>query len=128
VKPNYREQGDIGEAIAISYFVRRGWKVSLPLSGYRYDLVVDDGQKLYLVQVKTAFVRNRTSKGYDVHLKTCGGNRTGKDRVKYLDRRLDFVFVVTADDSLYLIPRNALGDNQGKMNVGNTKWNEFKVG
>lgn len=46
--------GDIGEAMAIADFTKAGFVVSAPLSNNaRYDLIVDNGQKIYRVQVKT---------------------------------------------------------------------------
>lgn len=46
--------GDIGEAMAIADFTKAGFVVSTPLSNNaRYDLIIDNGQKIYRVQVKT---------------------------------------------------------------------------
>lgn len=45
----------LGEAAAIKYFASLGWSVSLPCRGDSpYDLVADDGDRLYRVQVKTS--------------------------------------------------------------------------
>ena len=46
--------GDIGEAMAIADFTKAGFVVSAPLSNNaRYDLIIDNGEKIYRVQVKT---------------------------------------------------------------------------
>lgn len=50
-------RGDVAEMLAAAELMRRGYRVSRPLSnGAPYDLVVDDGVKLHRVQVKRAVV------------------------------------------------------------------------
>jgi hypothetical protein len=71
---NTKSQGDVGLAIAIAEFTKRGWVVNLPLSdNQNYDLVVDDGELLKKVQVKTTRFKRKDSKNWVVQLKTCGG-------------------------------------------------------
>lgn len=50
--------GDISEMHVILAMRKRGYDVSVPLGeNHRYDLVVDDGEKLSRIQVKTGRVR-----------------------------------------------------------------------
>ena len=49
------EQGDIGEARAIYEFVKLGYVVSKPINDKaKYDLIIDTGDCLKRVQVKTS--------------------------------------------------------------------------
>ena len=46
--------GDIGESIALTYFLKNNCIVSKPVSNNaRYDFIVEIKEKLYKVQVKT---------------------------------------------------------------------------
>ena len=67
VKPLSREAtkrdtkriGDISEMKVIAAFTERGFQVLLPFGeNHRYDLVVDDGENLLRIQVKTGRVRD----------------------------------------------------------------------
>jgi len=50
--------GDVSEAQVIAALTKRGYKVLLPFGeDHRYDLVIDDGEKLSRVQVKTGRLR-----------------------------------------------------------------------
>jgi hypothetical protein len=73
---NSKKQGDIGVAVAISFFTRRGQTVLFPLSDSEpYDLAFDDGAKLNKVQVKTT--ANKSKHGiYQVNLRVMGGNQS----------------------------------------------------
>lgn len=54
-RANPRRQGEIGLGAAIAWFSRVGYLVSVPLCDNQpYDLVVDNGERLLKVQVKTA--------------------------------------------------------------------------
>lgn len=130
---DYRDQGDLGEAIAISYFTKRGWKVSIPFSGCRYDLIVDDGSKLYLVQVKTCFKRSLGNHrgGYLVYLKTRTSEK-GKLKITFLDDRIDFLFIYLGDGSMFLIPKADIPNRQKCLYFpGNTnksgRWTGYKI-
>ncbi|WP_426513126.1 group I intron-associated PD-(D/E)XK endonuclease [Dactylosporangium sp. McL0621] len=51
---NRKQQGDLGVAMAIAYYTRTGYAVSVPLTdNTRYDLIIDGGERLLRVQVKT---------------------------------------------------------------------------
>ena len=51
--------GELSELIVAAELGRAGYHVSLPLGeSKRYDLIVDDGESLFRVQVKTGRLRN----------------------------------------------------------------------
>jgi len=52
-------KGIAAELVASSYFVQRGYQVSVPVSKFgEYDLILDDGHSLSRVQVKTVYWDN----------------------------------------------------------------------
>jgi PD-(D/E)XK endonuclease len=110
---NTRRQGDVGVAMAIAFFTKRGDIVSIPLGEPPdYDLVVDIGGVLKRVQVKTTR-RERKSGKFEVQLRTTGGNRSWTGTAKCLDvSKIDILFVVTGDGSQYCIGASAVGGKQ----------------
>ncbi len=69
---NSKKQGDIGMCYAMAYYAKLGWTVSVPVTDSQdYDLVVDNGTRLFKVQVKTTksispsgnYVVNRSGAG-----------------------------------------------------------------
>jgi hypothetical protein len=58
-KRDAKRVGDVSEVAVIAAFTKLGFRVSVPFGeNHRYDLIVDDGEKLSRVQVKTGRVRN----------------------------------------------------------------------
>lgn len=50
-----KARGELTEVIVLAKLIEYGYSVSLPFGdNCRYDMVVDDGQRLHRVQVKTA--------------------------------------------------------------------------
>lgn len=79
---SHKKQGDLGVAAAIAHYMSKGYVVCFPLTDTaRYDLVVDKGNKLYRVEVKTTN-RMLSSGNYEVSLRTMGGNRSWNGVVK----------------------------------------------
>ena len=123
---NSRKQGDVGLGMAISWFTKQGYCISIPLTdNQEYDLVVEyPSTILNRVQVKTT--RNlRPSNSYSVELRTKGGNKTGTSVKRFDGKATDWVFVLTDDDSMYLIPATDL-DGLGQIVLG-TKWDKYKI-
>jgi hypothetical protein len=55
---NTNSKGEISEGHVIAYLLKRGYAVSIPFgNNQRYDLILDDGDRLWRVQVKTARMR-----------------------------------------------------------------------
>src|ERR1041384_1061280 len=106
---NSKKQGDVGMGAAIYNFSKLGYTVSIPITdNQEYDLVVDDGISLKRIQVKTTRFIDRGF--YIVHLRTNGGNMSGTGKYKLLDKnKVDAVFVLTAEEKMYLIPVEELG-------------------
>lgn len=104
---NTRYQGNAGLGAAIAYYTMIGYDVSLPLTDSTYyDLIIDDGDRLYKVQCKTASYKSPYG-SYVVTMATQGGNQS-YNYVKAFDAsRLDFVFILTSDGRWYNIPSEA---------------------
>lgn len=100
---NSKKQGDMGLGVAISYFTSVGYTVGIPLTDSQdYDLIIDDGNRLSRVQVKTCSYKR---KSYEVNLSVKGGNRTSIGKIKTFDTaNCDYLFVVTDNLEKYFIP------------------------
>lgn len=98
---NTHQKGYVGEQIVKLRFVAGGWNVAKPEVEGRYDLIADDGQKLWRVQVKyaDAFIGNA------VHVdlrKQCRGNGVSK---VYTQSEVDAVVLyVPKTDKVYWVP------------------------
>jgi PD-(D/E)XK nuclease superfamily protein len=101
---NPREQGEIGLADAIAWFAAQGHAVLVPLCDNQpYDLIVDDGERLARVQVKTATYRTRGG-AFRAQIRTNGGNRTGYSSKPFDPAKADIVFILTDGGDRYVIP------------------------
>ncbi|MFA9446213.1 group I intron-associated PD-(D/E)XK endonuclease [Egicoccus sp. AB-alg6-2] len=116
-RANPREQGLIGVTDAIGWFGRRGWSLSVPLiDSQPYDLVVDDGERLHRVQVKTTTYRTRYGV-YVVSLATRGGNQSFHTSKPFDHAAVDLLYVLAEGRSRYLIPSGAFR-SRTTLNLG----------
>ena len=107
-RANPREQGLLGLTDAIAWFGANGYLVNLPLiDAQPYDLVVDDGQRLQRVQVKTTTYRSPYGV-FVVRLATSGGNQSFHT-VKPFDKEAsEVLYVLTDDGGWFLIPTEVI--------------------
>jgi hypothetical protein len=107
-RPNPREQGLLGLTDAIQWFGQRGWSISMPLiDSQPYDLVADDGERLYRVQVKTTTRRTRYGI-FVVQLCTRGGNQSFHTSKTFDPLSCDLLFALTDDRDRYLVPASMI--------------------
>jgi Holliday junction resolvase-like predicted endonuclease len=121
-----RAQGDIGEAAAVEWLVRAGYRAWLPFGhSPDVDLIAEQGDVLLRVQVKTStFQRNGR---FEVHLVTNGGNQSWSRVSKFFSAaRCDYLFVLTADERKWFIPAAAVGGRR-QILLGGPKYAEFEV-
>ncbi len=120
-----KDQGNIGVAMAIAYYVKCGYTVSIPLNdSQNYDLVVDMESVLFKIQVKTT--KNITSSGsYEVELRNKGGT-SGSVYGRVCNSDIDYVFIVTNAGTMYNIPASALKNNTTSVSLG-SRMDEYKV-
>lgn len=121
---NSKKQGDFGLGRAISFFAENGLTISVPLTDSQdYDLVVDVDGHLKKVQIKTSRYRNRKGM-YTINLSIKGGNRSF-NTVKMFDcSAVDYIFIVTDSNELYLIPTLGLS-NKTSLSLGK-KFERFR--
>lgn len=106
---NSKKQGDIGMCYAMAYYAKLGWTVSVPVTDSQdYDLVVDNGTRLFKVQVKTTKSIS-PSGNYVVNLRTMGGNRSGAGKYKdFSENSSDLLFALTDSGDCYSIPKSEI--------------------
>lgn len=118
-------QGNLGLGKAIEYFISQGYVVSIPLNDtQKYDLIVDMDGKVNRVSVKTS--RQKTSEtSYSVQLRNTGGASGNLRQRDFDNTTCDYLFIYTADESLYLIPAKDI-TAINSIAVGN-KYKEYQV-
>lgn len=123
---NTKQQGDIGLGSAVCYFTQIGWTVCIPLNdSQEYDLVVDDGNNLLKVQVKTTSHKSESG-NYKVLLKTCGGNQSFHTTKHFDVNKVDLLFVLCNDGSRYCIPTSTI-NNKSNLTLGKLYY-KYKLG
>lgn len=127
---NSKKQGDAGLGQAIAYFTMSGYDVALPLTDSAdWDLIVEIEGQLKRVQVKTSSQLKESG----VMIFNCdvkGGNMTFNKPPKTIqDQQWDLIFLhhlITGKQAL--IPKEALSNTKGQINLGGQKYNEFLIG
>ena len=106
---NSKKQGDIGMCYAMTYYAKLGWTISVPVTDSQdYDLLVDNGNRLFKVQVKTTKCK-ANSGNYTASLTTNGGNRSGTGKTKkFDDNSSDLLFILTDAGDCYSIPTSEI--------------------
>jgi hypothetical protein len=106
---NTRIQGNAGLGIAIAYFSRIGLQVAIPLTDTQpWDLIIENGDRLERVQVKTTTQHTTKQGSYVVGLKTVGCNTKRTVTRDFHPSDYDWLFVVCGDACVYLIPTDAI--------------------
>lgn len=108
--------------IAMTWFLLRGGKPSLPVEPCPYDLIVDIGGGLQRIQVKT--VTHRSPDGWDAPVAR-SGRPDRHYRVYYDPGEIDFFFIVDGDLGLYLIPLAVVA---GKLVISLKAYAAYRVG
>ncbi|USZ69374.1 group I intron-associated PD-(D/E)XK endonuclease [Halorussus salilacus] len=68
---NSKDKGDETEATVIQRLISNGYSVSIPFGDNdKYDLIVDDGNRLYRVQCKTAWANKEETMRFNTHSQT----------------------------------------------------------
>ena len=116
-------QGNMGLGKAIEYFTSWGIPIAIPLNDtQKYDLIADFNNKLQRISVKTSRY-TKDDKSYPVLLKRCGG--TQRNTILFDNNSCDYLFIYTADESIYLIPSKEI-TTVSSITVGN-KYKEYLV-
>lgn len=102
---NPKDQGSIGEARAVYEYTRMGFVVSKPIKDCDYDLLVDDGNSIKRVQVKTT-THKKSGTTYSCNLRVQGGNQSFATVKKRKMDDWDLLFVLAEDGRCWSIPAN----------------------
>ncbi len=106
-------RGTIGLAKAISFFCSKHYIVSLPVSDNQpYDLIVDDGNKVSKVEIKTSTAVSKKGDNV-VTLKKCRHNKTRNKITPISAKDCDLIFVYTSAGETYLFPSDVLDNMHG---------------
>lgn len=119
-----KEKGNTSLGIAIAYYTSNGYTVSIPLNDTQdYDLVVDKGNILKKVQVKSTACKTKYG-NYQVALKSCGGTR-GKTYKTVIETNIDELFILAEDMSMYILPIEEI-KNKATLNICE-KYKKYKI-
>jgi hypothetical protein len=123
---NPRRQGDAGELSAITWLIRHGAVVSMPMfHSPDYDVIADFGERPLRVQVKTSVAWH--NERFVVAVCTRGGNQSWNGVIKHLDAtRCDRLFVHVGDGRRWFIPAIELGGGSS-ISLGGPKNAEFEI-
>ena len=109
--------GNSSLGMAIAYFTNHNYTVSIPLNDTQdYDLIVEKNGIPSKIQVKGTSFKTKYDV-FQVALKSSGGSK-GKIYKTVIDTNIDYLFVVTKDLKMYLIPKNMLS-NKYTLNLNN---------
>ena len=119
-----KERGNAALGIAIGYFASNGYTVSIPLNDTQdYDIVIEKNNVFNSIQVKGTGCKTKFGT-YQVALKSCGGTK-GKTYKTIIDTQVDYVFIVSAEKDMYLIPTEDI-NNRSTLNLCE-KYDKYKI-
>jgi len=121
---NKKQQGDVGVAMAIAYYTREGYVVSVPLTdNARYDILIEKDSKVLRVQCKTTKYIEKNA--YVVQLRTSGGNQSWSHEVKKISStEADLLFVYAFDGTMYQFDGPEF-DGKSNLRLGPSKKNNI---
>lgn len=124
---NTKYKGDIAVSAAIHYFTSNNYEVLLPIGDKKsYDIVVEQMNRLYKVQVKYAGLWKDKNKCV-ASLRVMGGNRTFYNSKKYDINSFDLLFVYSEKKACYLFPWNELNPPRSSITVDSPEYNKYIV-
>jgi hypothetical protein len=105
--PDVRYLRQSANCVAMAWFARRGYRVSVPAEPVPYDLIVEADGRLYRIQVKTAI--GKDSKSGAPVCRVCRIPRRDGRRIAYDPDDVDFFFIIDGEGNKYIIPLAELG-------------------
>lgn len=116
--------GTVTELKCITYFVELGYTVSVPQNPCRYDFILDTGNNLFRVQVKTC---NTTRHPGGITFNTSSSHfvKGEHTQTNYKDDNIDY-FCTYYDNECYLVPVSECGNRQKCLRLESLKHNQTK--
>ena len=111
---NTNLKGTITELKCQLYFLNLGYTVSVPINPERYDMVLDTGEQLLKIQIKTC---NNNTEGV-LTFSTCSSHYVQGKHVhtSYKEDNIDY-FMTYWDDKYYLIPIEECGAREKTLRL-----------
>jgi hypothetical protein len=122
VRRDTKSVGDRSELEVMGALMRNGYRISLPFGeNHRYDLIADDGEQLFRVQVKTGRLRNGA-----IRMTCCSSHfhrrKSGERSMHSYRGEVDFLAVYCPETKkVYLLPESELVETHGHLRVTPTK-------
>jgi hypothetical protein len=119
---NPKRKGEISEAIIISRMLEKGLDVSVPFGeNTRYDLILDNGEKLERVQCKTGSMKSGVIVFNTVSTTSNYSETKETDYTGEIDK-----FIVYCEDNkkLYEVPVEETPSSEMKLRIEETKNNQ----
>ena len=118
------ERGNGSEGIVLSAYVNAGYIVSIPFgTGASYDLVVDAGQRLFKIQIKTAWLSN----GCVLYKSQRRQPGMALTRRPYKNGEADFFAAYCpATQAIYVVPAENHG-NEGRLRLNPARNGQSKL-
>lgn len=110
---NSKNKGDIGEAIILSEFLKRGVPVSIPFGdNCRYDLIADFNGKLNRIQVKYCNQQIMKTNSISCPCSSSTNHTTNKRLSSYKNEIDYFAFYIVKWNMCALVPIAIVGDRK----------------
>lgn len=124
LKRDTKRIGDISEMQVAAAFSRRGYFVCRPFGeNQRYDLIIDDGEQLSRVQVKTGRLRN----GVILYGAVSTHGHRGRPSKPYIGQ-IELLAVYCPDtEKVYVVPESHLTRSLGSLRIAPPKNNMSKT-
>ena len=116
---NTKSIGEISEAVILAHLLKKGWSVSIPFgNNQRYDMIVDNGEKLIKVQCKTSWFKSGC-----LQFQTSSKNGFTNVRTDYHGQIDVFVVYYPNLQTIYWVPVELTGINQMSLRLDFPKTN-----
>jgi hypothetical protein len=118
-------QGKLGMVYAIKALAETGFSISIPLiDDQPYDLVADDGDRLYRVQVKSTQYKGG-GPNYVVQIKHVHHNRSENIIRRFDNTKVDLMVCVTSEANVFIIPADVITSKN--VLTLNSKYAKYEV-
>lgn len=119
---NTKAVGDRSELEVMGALIRNGYRIALPFGeNHRYDLIADDGERLYRVQVKTGRLRKGAIR-VACHRSHAHRRKPGERAIRSYRGEVDYLAVYCPETKkVYLLPESELVDSFGHLRVNPAK-------
>ena len=111
------DKGEVARYMAVAHLIKKGMKVSVPLTeNSSYDLIVDDGTKLYRTQIKKGTYRNGA---LQIQLHSTSYKKDNELTIKkYSSHDIDWLIAVDVEHNKFYL----LDYSTGKLDGRNAIW------